>query len=41
MGDGGDGEKVLFFRNEGDATYPNLEVIDVLNMRTLPTANKA
>jgi protein required for attachment to host cells len=26
----GDGEKALFFRNEGDATYPNLEVIDVL-----------
>ncbi|MFT3724186.1 MAG: host attachment family protein [Hyphomonadaceae bacterium] len=26
----GDGEKALFFRNEGDAAYPNLEVVDVL-----------
>lgn len=26
----GDGEKALFFRNEGDAIYPNLEIIDVL-----------
>ena len=26
----GDGEKALFFRNEGDAPYPNLEVVDVL-----------
>ena len=26
----GDGEKALFLRNEGDATYPHLEVIDVL-----------
>lgn len=26
----GDGEKALFFRNEGDAQYPNLEVVDVL-----------
>jgi len=26
----GDGEKALFFRNEGDATYPNLEVLQVL-----------
>ena len=26
----GDGEKALFFRNEGDAKYPNLEVVDVL-----------
>lgn len=25
----GDGEKALFFRNEGDETYPNLQVIDV------------
>jgi len=25
----GDGEKALFFRNEGDATYPNLQVIEV------------
>jgi protein required for attachment to host cells len=26
----GDGEKALFFRNEGDALHPNLEVVDVL-----------
>jgi protein required for attachment to host cells len=26
----GDGEKALFFRNEGDKAHPNLEVIDVL-----------
>lgn len=26
----GDGEKALFFRNEGDETYPNLEVVDVM-----------
>lgn len=26
----GDGEKALFLRNEGDATYPNLEVVDVM-----------
>jgi protein required for attachment to host cells len=26
----GDGEKALFFRNEGDALYPNLEVVNVL-----------
>lgn len=26
----GDGEKALFFRNEGDAAYPNLEVVNVL-----------
>lgn len=26
----GDGEKALFFRNEGDATYPNLQVVDVM-----------
>ena len=25
----GDGEKALFFRNEGDGYYPNLEVVDV------------
>ena len=24
----GDGEKALFFRNEGDGLYPNLEVVD-------------
>ena len=26
----GDGEKALFLRNEGDAAYPNLEVLNVL-----------
>lgn len=26
----GDGEKALFFRNQGDAAYPNLEVIEVM-----------
>lgn len=26
----GDGEKALFFRNEGDGLHPNLEVVDVL-----------
>src|SRR5262245_41559922 len=26
----GDGEKALFFRNEGDARFPNLEVVDIL-----------
>ena len=26
----GDGEKALFFRNAGDATYPNLQIIEVL-----------
>lgn len=26
----GDGEKALFFRNEGDATHPHLQVMDVL-----------
>ncbi len=26
----GDGEKALFFRNEGDAAYPNLQVINVM-----------
>jgi protein required for attachment to host cells len=26
----GDGQKALFFRNEGDATYPNLKIVQVL-----------
>jgi protein required for attachment to host cells len=26
----GDGEKALFFRNEGDEAHPNLEVVNVL-----------
>lgn len=27
----GDGEKALFLRNEGDAEYPNLQVVDAWN----------
>ena len=27
----GDGQKALFFRNEGDSTYPNLEIVEVLH----------
>lgn len=26
----GDGQKALFFRNRGDATHPNLEVVNVM-----------
>lgn len=26
----GDGEKALFFRNEGDSLHPNLQVLDVM-----------
>lgn len=26
----GDGQKALFFRNEGDTTYPNLKIVDVI-----------
>jgi len=26
----GDGEKALFFRNEGNAAHPNLEVVDLI-----------
>jgi len=33
----GDGEKALFFRNEGNARFPNLEVIDVLEQENPPT----
>src|SRR5690349_10871565 len=33
----GDGEKALFFRNEGDAAYPNLEVVDVLRHENPPS----
>lgn len=33
----GDGEKALFFRNEGDGLYPNLQVIDVLEQENPPT----
>ncbi len=33
----GDGEKALFFRNEGDPLHPNLEVIDVLQQENPKT----
>ncbi len=33
----GDGEKALFFRNEGDTEYPNLVTIEVLNHPNPPT----
>lgn len=33
----GDGEKALFFRNQGDAEYPNLEVLDVMDHENPPT----
>lgn len=36
----GDGEKALFFRNEGDATYPNFEVVDVLEHENPKTADQ-
>lgn len=32
-----DGEKALFLRNEGDATYPNLEVVRELKQENPPT----
>ena len=34
----GDGEKALFLRNEGDAAYPNLEVINVWQKDNPPTS---
>ena len=33
----GDGEKALFFRNEGDARFPHLEVVDVMEQENPPT----
>ncbi len=33
----GDGRKALFFRNEGDATYPNLQVVEMLRQDNPPT----
>jgi protein required for attachment to host cells len=33
----GDGEKALFFRNEGDADYPNLVTLEVLQHENPPT----
>jgi protein required for attachment to host cells len=36
----GDGEKALFFRNEGDATHPNLEVMNVLQQTNPATRDQ-
>jgi protein required for attachment to host cells len=36
----GDGEKALFFRNEGDATYPNLQVVNVLEQENPRTSEQ-
>ena len=36
----GDGEKALFFRNEGDGLYPNLEVLDVLEQENPKTSEQ-
>ena len=36
----GDGEKALFFKNVGDATYPNLEVVDVLEQENPKTGDQ-
>jgi protein required for attachment to host cells len=36
----GDGEKALFFRNEGDATYPNLQVVDILEQENPRTGEQ-
>lgn len=36
----GDGEKALFFRNEGDATYPNLQVMNVLEQENPRTSEQ-
>jgi protein required for attachment to host cells len=35
----GDGEKALFFRNEGDRLHPNLEVVDVMEQEN-PRTNE-
>ncbi len=32
-----DGEKALFLRNEGDATYPNLQVVRTMHEENPPT----
>lgn len=34
----GDGEKALVFRNDGDAVYPNLQVISILEQENPPTS---
>lgn len=36
----GDGEKALFFRNAGDATYPNLEVLGVMEQDNPKTSEQ-
>jgi protein required for attachment to host cells len=36
----GDGEKALFFRNEGDGIYPNLEVLNVLEQENPRTGEQ-
>jgi protein required for attachment to host cells len=36
----GDGQKALFFRNQGDAEYPNFEVIDVMEHPNPPTRDQ-
>ena len=36
----GDGEKALFFRNQGDADYPNLEVLRVLEQENPQTSDQ-
>ena len=36
----GDGEKALFFRNEGDADYPNFEVLRVLEHENPSTSDQ-
>ncbi len=36
----GDGQKALFFRNEGDSTYPNLEIVQVLQQDNPSTSEQ-
>ncbi len=35
-----DGQKMLFFRNEGDAAFPNLEVVSATEQSNPPTAEQ-
>jgi protein required for attachment to host cells len=37
----GDGQKALFFRNAGDATYPNLEIVQVLQQDNPSTSEQS
>ncbi len=37
----GDGEKALFLRNEGDATYPNLTVVREARHESVPNREQA